>query len=158
MPCARAAPAPALTPPLLPVTGTCSAQALGGTCAMLLTVLLKRSCFLMCATAETARLGFPQGLTSLLTSTGNCGAYTSKSGKVTGTHGQQARNRHHEEKEPWEHRGESAAPGGQRCEVRTEGGWAALLAQAAVRTQPRITRAPGWPADAARGFGHGQRC
>lgn len=73
MPCARAAPAPALTPPLLPVTGTCSSQALGGTCAMLLTVLLKGSCFLMCATAETARLGFPQGLTSLLTSTGNCG-------------------------------------------------------------------------------------
>lgn len=156
MPCARAAPAPALTPPLLPVTGTCSSEALGGTCAMLLTVLLKGSCFLMCATAETARLGFPQGLTSLLTSTGNCGGYTSKSGKVTGTHGQQARNRHPRGN------GTLGTPGricsSRRPEVRTEGGWAALLAQAAVRTQPRITRAPGWPADAARGFGHGQRC
>lgn len=64
---------------------TCSSQALGGTCAMLSTVLLKGSCSLMCATAETDGLGFPQGLTRLLTSTSNCGGCTSKAGKVTGT-------------------------------------------------------------------------
>lgn len=123
MPCARAAPAPALTPPLLPVTGTCSSQALGGTCAMLLTVLLKRSCFLMCATAETARLGFPQGLTSLLTSTGNCGGYTSKSGKVTGTHGQQARNSTTRKRNPgntWENLQFQEARGA-RCGPRVAG-------------------------------------
>lgn len=124
---------------------------------MLLTVL-KGSCFLMCAAAETARLGFPQGLTSLLTSTGNCGRLHQQVWKGDRDTRPTGQEQHHEEKEPWEHLGESAAPGGQRCEVRTEGGWAALLAQAAVRTQPRITRAPGWPADAARGFGHGQRC
>lgn len=77
----------------------------------------------MCATAETARLGFPQGVTSLLTSTGNCGGYTSKSGKVTGTHGQQARNSTTRKRNPgntWENLQFQEARGA-RCGPRVAG-------------------------------------